>query len=209
MKSSSEMTSSTIQSQLSFRWKMSMKMLVIFLCSFPRILYVEAHGGSWELLVRNEGIASMHTMVTYSGNSIIYDYKTNTVVRTLPRLEGPPCNYPSPGSSVMLPLMADDGYTKCEFLVCGGAKYEGWGNPQVPAADDCDRIDLSDPASNWAKETMPFARTMGDMVMLPNLHTLIINGAQTGSQGWGNPDNPALSPVEYDPYELPDHDSPP
>ncbi|KAL3693810.1 hypothetical protein R1sor_007461 [Riccia sorocarpa] len=132
-------------------------------------------------------------------DSVIVNYKTNTVVRTLPRLEGTPRNYPSAGSSVLLPLTAADGYKKSECLVCGGAQFSGFGNPQVPAANDCGRIDVSDPASTWVKETMPFARTMGDMVMLPNLHTLIINGAQSGSQGWGFADNPALSPVEYDP----------
>ncbi|KAL2633937.1 hypothetical protein R1flu_005416 [Riccia fluitans] len=142
-------------------------------------------------------------MIFANQDSIIYDYKTDNVVRILPRLEGTPRNYPSAGSSVLLPLTAEDGYTKSEILICGGAQFNGFGDPQRPAANDCGRIDVGDPASDWTKETMPFARNMGDMILLPNLHTLIINGAQTGSQGWGFADNPALSPVQYDPTAAP------
>ncbi|BBN06252.1 hypothetical protein MPTK1_3g19610 [Marchantia polymorpha subsp. ruderalis] len=134
-------------------------------------------------------------------DSIIYDYNTDAVVRTMPTLAGTPRNYPSAGSSVLLPLTAADGYTKAEVLVCGGAQFGAYlSDHSLPASNDCGRIDASDPASDWAIEVMPYARTMGDMVMLPNQHTLIINGAQTGSQGWGLADNPTFNPLEYNPF---------
>ncbi|KAK9168303.1 hypothetical protein Syun_000443 [Stephania yunnanensis] len=46
---------------------------------------------------------------------------------------------------------------------------------------------------------MPFARIMGDMVMLPTGEVLIINGAQAGTQGFDLATNPCLNPVLYRP----------
>ncbi|KAI3828165.1 hypothetical protein L1987_02262 [Smallanthus sonchifolius] len=48
-------------------------------------------------------------------------------------------------------------------------------------------------------ETMPLARVMGDMVLLPNGHVFIINGASAGTAGWEMGRNPVLSPVTYQP----------
>ncbi|KAF2310064.1 hypothetical protein GH714_006400 [Hevea brasiliensis] len=46
---------------------------------------------------------------------------------------------------------------------------------------------------------MPYARVMGDMILLPNGNVLIINGAGAGSAGWELGRNPALNPVIYRP----------
>ncbi|GLJ35592.1 hypothetical protein SUGI_0715500 [Cryptomeria japonica] len=60
-------------------------------------------------------------------DSILLDYKTNVVVKTFPRMPGDgPRNYPSTGSSVMLPLSAADGFTKVEVLICGGCPDNGF-----------------------------------------------------------------------------------
>ncbi|KAK4434584.1 Aldehyde oxidase GLOX1 [Sesamum alatum] len=48
-------------------------------------------------------------------------------------------------------------------------------------------------------ETMPSARVMGDMVLLPNGNVLIINGASEGTAGWDLGRNPVLTPVIYRP----------
>ncbi|CAM6127556.1 unnamed protein product [Calypogeia fissa] len=133
--------------------------------------------------------------------SIVYDYTTQTTVATMPILPGGPRNYPSAGSSVMLPLQSADGYTSAEIVVCGGAELGAYLNPtaQFPATDSCGRIVVTDPIPTWALETMPTPRLMGDMLLLPDLTTLIINGAQKGSQGWGEASDPCLSPWNYDP----------
>ncbi|MCO5550526.1 hypothetical protein L7F22_004013 [Adiantum nelumboides] len=134
-------------------------------------------------------------------DSIILNYKSNAILKKLPSIPGEPRNYPSAGSSVMLPLRAADGYADVEILVCGGAQYGAFLNPSqfLPASQTCGRINVLAAEPQWEMETMPMQRTMGDMVLLPNEDVLIINGAQNGCQGWGFANNPALSPVVYNP----------
>ncbi|KAL0438873.1 UNVERIFIED_CONTAM: Aldehyde oxidase GLOX [Sesamum latifolium] len=48
-------------------------------------------------------------------------------------------------------------------------------------------------------ETMPLARVMGDMVLLPNGNILILNGASSGTAGWDLGRNPVLTPLIYRP----------
>ena len=51
-------------------------------------------------------------------DSILLNYKTNAVVKTFPTMPGDgPRNYPSTGSSVMLPLSSSDGFSKVEVMI--------------------------------------------------------------------------------------------
>jgi hypothetical protein len=59
-------------------------------------------------------------------DSILFDYRRNSVVKTFPRMPGGPRNYPSSGSSAMLPLSASDGFQRIEILICGGAPDNGY-----------------------------------------------------------------------------------
>lgn len=134
-------------------------------------------------------------------DSIIYNYQTATVVMTFPTIPGEPRNYPSAGSSVMLPLSGDDSYENVEVLVCGGAQLYCflYPAPFPNASQTCGRISVTSANPVWEMETMPFRRAMGDMVFMPTGDVLIINGAQNGCQGWGNAINPTLWPVVYQP----------
>ncbi|WOL02040.1 hypothetical protein Cni_G10759 [Canna indica] len=136
-----------------------------------------------------------------NARSILYDVDTGDIVREYPELDGGPRNYPSGGSSAMLPLDAADGYAKAEVVVCGGAQYGVFLHRQtdMPAGTTCGRIVATDPDAAWAVEEMPFPRVMGDMVMLPTGEVLIINGAQAGSQGYDMGSDPCLNPVLYRP----------
>ncbi|KAG9122443.1 hypothetical protein FRC07_001169, partial [Ceratobasidium sp. 392] len=81
---------------------------------------------------------------------------------------------------------------------------------QTPASPQCSRMKLT-PAgisAGWATESMPQARIMPDATLLPDGTVLIINGAQTGTAGYGNvqnqiglsnADNPAFTPALYNP----------
>ncbi|TKY75191.1 Galactose oxidase [Spatholobus suberectus] len=69
----------------------------------------------------------------------------------------------------------------------------------VRALDTCARIKITDPKANWVIETMPGARVMSDMVLLPNGNLLIINGAAVGTAGWELGRDPVLSPFLYKP----------
>jgi hypothetical protein len=134
-------------------------------------------------------------------DSILYDWQSNTVATNLPTLGGGPRNYPSAGSSVLLPLSGFNGWTDTEVLICGGATYGAFLNPgaALPATQSCGRISPLDANPAWALENMPLQRNMGDMLLLPDRNVLIVNGAANGAQGWGNAQNPVLTPVLYNP----------
>lgn len=137
-------------------------------------------------------------------DSILLDYKNNRVLKTFPTLTGGPRNYPSSGSSVMLPLWAADGFQRIEILICGGAPANGYysaveSNKFLSALQSCGRIVITDPNPVWSMENMPAPRVMGDMLILPNGEILIINGAQNGVAGWQLATNPALAPYLYRP----------
>lgn len=134
-------------------------------------------------------------------DSIIYNYQTQTVVKTFPTIPGEPRNYPSAGSSVMLPLSGSDAYGTVEVLVCGGAQLDCflYPAPFPNASQTCGRITVTSANPAWEMEYMPFRRAMGDMLFLASGDVLIINGVQNGCQGWGNAINPTLNPVVYQP----------
>ncbi|KAK7390477.1 hypothetical protein VNO78_25783 [Psophocarpus tetragonolobus] len=144
-----------------------------------------------------------HLFVFANTRSVMYDFTRHVVVKEYPKLEGGPRNYPSAGSSAMLAL--DNGYSKAEILVCGGAQYGAFlmRSTDTPAHGSCGRILAYGGDENgkekWEMEDMPFGRIMGDMVMLPNGDVLIINGAMSGTQGFEMASNPCLNPVLYRP----------
>lgn len=134
-----------------------------------------------------------------NNKAVLYDFDANVIVREYPELEGGPRNYPSAGSSVMLALAGD--YSTATIVVCGGAQYGAYihRSTDTPAHASCGRIVATSPDPVWEMEDMPFGRIMGDMVMLPTGEVLIINGAQTGTQGFEMASNPCLHPVLYRP----------
>ncbi|KAG8389903.1 hypothetical protein BUALT_Bualt01G0027300 [Buddleja alternifolia] len=136
-----------------------------------------------------------------NNRAILFDYVNGSVVKTYPMIPGgDPRSYPSTGSAVLLPLKNNIG---AEVLVCGGAPRGAYVNASngnfMNALDTCGRIRIDDPSPQWVMETMPTARVMGDMVLLPNGNVLIINGAGSGTAGWEYGRDPILSPVIYRP----------
>lgn len=133
-------------------------------------------------------------------DSIVLNYNTNKVVKTFPTIPGEPRNYPSAGSSVMLPLTQADGFSFVEVLICGGSKAGAFTDKDGDtwaASRTCGRIDVTAKNPEWAMENMPMRRTMGDMVILPTGDVVIINGAEKGAQGWGKARDAVLTPVKY------------
>ncbi|THU63214.1 hypothetical protein C4D60_Mb01t13370 [Musa balbisiana] len=137
-----------------------------------------------------------------NNRAILLDYKTNSIVRTYPTVpDGHPRNYPSTGSSVLLPLQPSG--SEAEVLICGGAPEGSFTKAStqkvfVGALNTCVRIGINDPSPSWSVETMPSPRLMGDMILLPSGdEVLIINGAAAGSAGWELGREPVLKPVSY------------
>ncbi|WMV56996.1 hypothetical protein MTR67_050381 [Solanum verrucosum] len=140
-----------------------------------------------------------------NNRAILFDYTKNVVLKNYPEIpSGDPRNYPSTGSAVLLPLKNLQAQEiQAEVLVCGGApkgSYTSALNGNFSGAlSTCGRITITDPNPQWTMETMPLARTMGDMVILPNGNVLIINGATMGTAGWECGRDPVLKPVIYRP----------
>ncbi|KAK7409932.1 hypothetical protein VNO78_00342 [Psophocarpus tetragonolobus] len=140
-----------------------------------------------------------------NNRAILFDYSKNAVVRTYPQIPGgdPRC-YPSTGSAVLLPLRnLRQPNVEAEVLICGGAPKGAFQNAKAGkfsgALNTCARIKITDPSPEWVMETMPGARVMSDMVILPNGDVLLINGASLGTAGWEFGRDPVLSPFIYKP----------
>ncbi|KAK3231750.1 hypothetical protein Dsin_003631 [Dipteronia sinensis] len=146
-----------------------------------------------------------------NNRAILFNYSNSKVVKKYPTMPGgePRC-FPSTGSAVLLPLKnLSAPSVEAEVLVCGGApkgsaaKADNKKNHTfVRALDTCGRIKITDPNPQWVMETMPHARIMGDMILLPNGNVLIINGAAAGVAGWEINRNPVLNPVLYRPDHI-------
>ncbi|KAI3946338.1 hypothetical protein MKW98_010462 [Papaver atlanticum] len=149
--------------------------------------------------------------------SILFDYISNRVVRDdYPVMPGGVSrNYPSTGSSVLLPLKLGlinsiIGTPDAEVFICGGAPPNSYitaiKGTFLSAAKSCGRLVITAAQPRWQMEEMPIERVMGDMLLLPTGDVLIINGAKKGSAGWYLGKEPVLNPVLYQPesskYEI-------
>ncbi|KAF3434188.1 hypothetical protein FNV43_RR25291 [Rhamnella rubrinervis] len=144
--------------------------------------------------------------------AILLDYVNNKVVRKFPVMPGGVSrNYPSTGSSVLLPLdLASAGggnsitiFPEAVVLVCGGtlpdSNIKAETGTFISASKSCGRLTISEENPKWEMEEMPIHRVMGDMILLPTGDVLIINGAAKGSAGWNVAIEPVLNPVLYKP----------
>lgn len=137
-------------------------------------------------------------------DSVLFNYRRNRVVKTFPRIPGRGSrNYPSSGSSVMLPLDHGNGFQKAEVMVCGGSApgaYEAARRGKfMKGLRTCGRMEITGNRHRWKMENMPKPRLMNDMLILPTSQILIINGARRGSAGWNRAADPSLRPYLYDP----------
>ncbi|KAM1994725.1 hypothetical protein ACFX16_010885 [Malus domestica] len=145
-----------------------------------------------------------------NAKSIIFDYSQNAVVRELPDIPGgDPRNYPSTGSSVLLPLdenTPSNGNMEVEIMVCGGTPRNSHvlalHGEFISALGTCGRLNVYDPNPRWVVEFMPVPRVMADMLLLPTGDVVIINGAALGAAGWENGRDPVTTPVIYRPSEV-------
>lgn len=142
-----------------------------------------------------------------NNRSILLNLKKNEVVREFPELEGGARNYPASGMSAIIPInlnnLENPKVIPAEVIVCGGAKQEAYGQAGkqnfLPALQDCNRIEITNPDAEWVREEMPSKRVMGDMLILPNGDLLLINGAQKGTAAWFFAEEPNLTPLLYKP----------
>ncbi|GAA5998014.1 uncharacterized protein JCM10292_002262 [Rhodotorula paludigena] len=146
--------------------------------------------------------------------AMVYDWKKN-IERRLPDFpNGVTVTYPASAASVLLPLTIANNWTP-EILFCGGTTANLNLNPaklssSYLASKQCSRMALNTAGikKGWITEDMPSPRLMGDALLLPTGHVLIINGAMRGIAGYGNVKDavgasnaasPVKRPVLYDP----------
>ncbi|XP_058096276.1 aldehyde oxidase GLOX-like [Magnolia sinica] len=139
-------------------------------------------------------------------DSILFNYKKGRVVKTFPRMPGEgPRNYPSTGSSVMLPLDHAYGFRKVEIMICGGAVSGAYESAKkrifLKGLSSCGRMVITRKTPKWLMEEMPGPRLLNDMVILPTGDILIINGAKHGCAGWNVAATPSLKPYLYKPMK--------
>ncbi|RDX42703.1 copper radical oxidase [Lentinus brumalis] len=121
--------------------------------------------------------------------------------------------YPASGGSTMLPLTPDNNYT-ATLLFCGGSNLQSdqwkpdWNIAAYNASTSCVRITPDESSSYVQDDPLPEGRSMGNLILLPNGKILMLNGAETGTAGYGTQDwtlnesyadNPVLMPIIYDP----------
>lgn len=140
--------------------------------------------------------------------SVSLDYKKNIVVKRFPPIPvDEPRNYPSSGSSVLLPVDENE-VIKAEILICGGAPRGSYEQAKagnfLRASSSCGRIKPMEGNPHWAMEDMPIARAMGDMLLLPTGDVIIVNGIEFGTAGWEFGRSPVTRPIIYRPYGRPD-----
>ncbi|KAF8996332.1 copper radical oxidase [Cyathus striatus] len=146
--------------------------------------------------------------------AMLFNWRDNTETRLPGIPNGVRVTSPFSAGATLLPLTPENNYTP-EVMICGGSTVSDQVNPsnlssQTPASSQCSRMVLTSDgiAAGWKIEYMPQSRVMGELIPLPDMRILIVNGAQTGVAGYGNvrdqvgqsnADNPAYTAMVYDP----------
>ncbi|KAG8925018.1 hypothetical protein FRC02_009973 [Tulasnella sp. 418] len=143
----------------------------------------------------------------------IFDYKKNTEypIGEIPHAVR---TYPASGATIMLPLTPANQW-QATILFCGGTDLQpdqwgvDWAIAAYPADASCVKI-TPDVSQDWIDEgeNLPDGRSMGNFIHLPDGTIFLVNGANTGTAGYGNQtwavghsyaDNPLYMPLIYDP----------
>ncbi|KAG8718917.1 hypothetical protein FRC09_011908 [Ceratobasidium sp. 395] len=149
---------------------------------------------------------------TNRGTAIL-DYKNN-VQSNLDDIPYAVRTYPASAGTSMLPLTPANNWT-ATMVFCGGSDLapKQWtdSSPKVnyPADASCVRI-TPDIDTTWQDDdSLPDSgRTMGNMILLPDGKIFMVNGANTGTAGYGNDtwaigqsyaQYPLQTPLMYDP----------
>ncbi|KZT10785.1 copper radical oxidase [Laetiporus sulphureus 93-53] len=145
------------------------------------------------------------------GTALI-DYKARTETE-LPSMVDAVRTYPASAGTAMLPLTPANNWT-ATILFCGGSNISSsqwvttWDIAEYPASNSCVTVTPDISATYIEDDPLPEVRSMGNLILLPNGKILCLNGAGTGTAGYGNvswaigqsfADNPVLTPVIYDP----------
>ncbi|KIJ68126.1 copper radical oxidase [Hydnomerulius pinastri MD-312] len=151
-------------------------------------------------------------LVQSNWETILLDYKQNQET-PLDNMPDAVRVYPASGGSAMLPLTPQNNWT-ATIMFCGGSNIQtgqwtqNWDIPHWPSSASCVQITPDVSPKYTELDPLPEGRTMGNLISLPDGRVLCLNGAGTGTAGYGNTsftvgqsyaDQPILSPVIYNP----------
>ena len=120
----------------------------------------------------------------------IFDYKNN-LEYTLANIPHAVRVYPASAGTAIFPMTPANNYT-ATILFCGGTNLNAdqwttsWNVSAYPADNTCVRIS-PDVDLNWYEDdAMQTGRSMGNFINLPDGRLFYVNGAGTGTAGYGN-----------------------
>ncbi|KAF9473141.1 copper radical oxidase [Pholiota conissans] len=158
-------------------------------------------------------LPSGNLLVQAMWSTVLLNPKTH-VEKALDDMPDAVRTYPASAGTVMMPLTPANNWT-ATVMFCGGSNIatEKWTNPDFviisqPASTSCVKITPDVSPSYVQDDPLPVQRSMANFVLLPDGRILCINGAQTGTAGYGTnswsigqsyADTPVLTPVIYDP----------
>ncbi|KAF8598417.1 galactose oxidase [Ceratobasidium sp. AG-I] len=150
---------------------------------------------------------------TNRGTALL-DYKNN-ITNDLADMPHAVRTYPASAGTAMLPLTPANNWT-ATLIFCGGSDLtpQQWtdASPKVNYPADASCVTMTpDVDVTWKDDdTLPDSgRIMGNMVLLPDGKIFLVNGANTGTAGYGTEswaitnsyaDYPLQTPLMYDPH---------
>ncbi|KGB75973.2 glyoxal oxidase [Cryptococcus deuterogattii R265] len=122
----------------------------------------------------------------------IFDYKNNI---EYPISDIPDCVrvYPASAGTAVFPMTPENNWT-ATIIFCGGTFLESdqwtttWDISQYPANESCVHISPDVDLTWYQNDPLDTGRSMGNFINLPDGRLFYVNGAHTGTAGYGNQD---------------------
>jgi len=157
-------------------------------------------------------LPSGNLLIQTNWATVLLNYHTNTET-PLDDIPDAVRTYPASAGTAMLPLTPGNNWT-ATIMFCGGSNLQpdGW-DPvndlaSTPTSTSCVQITPDTSGTYIHVDPMPEGRSMGTFIFLPNGKILCLNGANSGTAGYGNTTwaigqsfatKPVLTPVVFDP----------
>lgn len=121
--------------------------------------------------------------------AIVFDYK-NMIEYNLDDIPDAVRVYPASAATVMYPMTPGNNWTST-MLFCGGNDLKSnqwvpnWSISQYPANKSCVSISPDVDTAWYQEDPLDTGRTMGQFINLPDGRFVLLNGARTGTAGYG------------------------
>ncbi|KIY67090.1 copper radical oxidase [Cylindrobasidium torrendii FP15055 ss-10] len=151
-------------------------------------------------------------LVQSNYDTVLLDHETGDE-KPLDKMPDAVRTYPASAGTIMLPLTPANNFT-ATVLFCGGTNLQSeqwvtsWPIVEYGASTSCQKISPDVSPSYTPDDPLPVARSMANFIFMPDGKIFCVNGAETGTAGYGNDtwaigqsyaDKPVLLPTIYDP----------